>query len=275
MTYGFFIGNWTGLISYSFLHIGLAHLIGNIAILLVVGIIAERKLHLRDFFAIYILSGAVAAFLFAAMNPNTVLIGASAAISGLLCCAFFINFKKAIIVVPITILIMSLLVVPVISSYVESAMAALDEQGNILEEDLNQTLVQKNATKAVIAGIQSNISTTTDKFERGEINETEYNALISSLTNSLSNKTSELQNIEDKENKTAQELLNTLGQKQNIDQGREREEEVKSPIIVHLAGFFTAFAYIMVFRRDILWGLPDSMPFIKRAQTKKTKKKHK
>ena len=126
--------------------------------------------------------------------------------------------------------------------------------------------------QTAITTITLNISAVTEMFERGEINETEYNTLISSLTDSLSNKTSELQDLEQKQNNTTEQLIDTLGKTQNIEQGREREEEVKSPVIVHLAGFFTAFAYIFIFRRDILWSLPDNMPFMGKVHFKKKQK---
>ena len=91
-----------------------------------------------------------------------------------------------------------------------------------------------------------------------------YSLIILILNQSLGNKTDELQDLENEENKTAEELLKTLESKEEIEEGQEREEKVKSPVIVHLAGFFTAFAYILAFRRDILLALPEKMPMIKK-----------
>ena len=172
-------------------------------------------------------------------------------------------------------LLLSFLVVPVITGYIESVQESIEEHKNILEEDLNETQAKKNTAQKEISTLQQNISITTDKFEKGEITETEYAELIALLNSSLENKTGELQDIAEQENKTVQELLTALEEKENIEQGQEREEKVKSPVIVHLAGFFTAFAYIIVFRRDILLGLPDRMPLIRKPQQKKPKLKNK
>lgn len=74
------------LFSSMFIHGGLMHLAGNMLFLWVFGDNVEDALGHRKFLLFYFASGLAGAFLFAIVNPdlNTVLIGASGAIAGVL-----------------------------------------------------------------------------------------------------------------------------------------------------------------------------------------------
>ena len=76
---------WAMFITYSFLHGGLAHLLGNLLVLLWVGPGLVKRLGQRDFLAIWILSalGGAIAFALLATAP-TPMVGASGSVFGLL-----------------------------------------------------------------------------------------------------------------------------------------------------------------------------------------------
>lgn len=83
------------LISYMFLHAGFMHLFGNIWFLWLVGLNVEDEWGRPFFFGFYILSGIVAALLYAAMSHSDLpLIGASGAIAGVMG-AFAIQHYKS------------------------------------------------------------------------------------------------------------------------------------------------------------------------------------
>lgn len=83
----------SALVTYTFLHAGWLHLIGNLFILYLVGPALEDAWGRPLFAVFYVVSGAVAALVFVAAYPNLVepLIGASGAIAGIMG-AFAVRF---------------------------------------------------------------------------------------------------------------------------------------------------------------------------------------
>jgi membrane associated rhomboid family serine protease len=83
--YGVATGQWYRLITAAFLHGGILHLLFNMYALYILGPNLERLLGGKQFFALYFLSalgGSTLGFLFS--EPNSLSIGASGAIFGLL-----------------------------------------------------------------------------------------------------------------------------------------------------------------------------------------------
>ena len=76
----------SALVTHTFIHAGILHLLGNLFILYLVGPAVEDAWGRPLFAAFYVAAGAVAALVFIAGNPNTVepLIGASGAIAGVM-----------------------------------------------------------------------------------------------------------------------------------------------------------------------------------------------
>ena len=89
-------GEWWRLASSCFVHIGGAHLLMNLFALVMVGPLAELLWGRGRLLAIYLFSGLAGTCLAMAMNPDTLLAGASGAIWGLLMSlvAWFMLFKR-------------------------------------------------------------------------------------------------------------------------------------------------------------------------------------
>ncbi|AAM01269.1 rhomboid family intramembrane serine protease [Methanopyrus kandleri] len=89
-SYGLYLHNITVhpecLITYMFLHANLIHLLFNMLGLLTFGVQLERVLSTSEFLVLYLLSGLMGGLAQTALTPDVPVVGASAAIFGLLGC---------------------------------------------------------------------------------------------------------------------------------------------------------------------------------------------
>ena len=67
-----------------FIHADITHIVGNMLFLLIFGLRAEKMFDLKEYLFIYFLSGLTGGVLTLLMGPNTVSIGASGAIFGII-----------------------------------------------------------------------------------------------------------------------------------------------------------------------------------------------
>jgi rhomboid protease GluP len=79
-----FNGEVWRLFTAMFIHADITHIVGNMLFLLIFGLRAEKMFDLKEYFFIYFLSGLTGGFLTLLMGPNTVSIGASGAIFGII-----------------------------------------------------------------------------------------------------------------------------------------------------------------------------------------------
>ena len=82
------------ILTHLFVHTSYDHLIANAVALLIFGSILEIAVGSIDFLAIFVLSGVLSATVFLLIGPFYVLLGASAAISGIIAGAFAAKPKK-------------------------------------------------------------------------------------------------------------------------------------------------------------------------------------
>ena len=221
MQYGFRFDNILGVLTYSFLHVSPTHLIGNLILLIPIGIIAEKKLRHKDYFGIYFGSAIISALIFGLLVPKTFLVGASAAISGMLMVAFLVDVKKTVLAIITTTLII-FIVSPQISIYTENSLLALESQGTDLLQSLDET------NKELLIAIERNDS-----------------ALI--------------ENLSIQKGETETKLVGVLKKSQNINAGIAREDDTTSLPLTHLAGALSGLAYLLLFRRDIIWEMPSQV----------------
>jgi membrane associated rhomboid family serine protease len=82
-----------------FVHASMAHLIGNLIVLLVAGWAVERRMGSARFIALYLLCGYTAAygFAFSAPNDTTPLIGASGAIAGVVAAHLWLRPRDPVV----------------------------------------------------------------------------------------------------------------------------------------------------------------------------------
>jgi hypothetical protein len=219
--YGFMFSNPIGLVTYPFMHVSPGHLIGNVLLLIPIGLVAEQKLRWKDYFVIYFLAGAVAAVLFGLMYPDVVLVGASAAISGLIAAAAVVDFKKAIAAVIIFSIFMSI-VGPQIAIFTKQQLDELEKQNNQLS--LKITDVDQQITVAV-----------------------------------KKNDTEAVKRLLTEKNETVKKMNESIIRSTNLQEGMQREKGVVTSPLVHLAGTLVGFAYIFAFRRDVLWEMSSQL----------------
>jgi rhomboid protease GluP len=79
-----FNGEVWRLFTAMFIHADITHIVGNMLFLLIFGLRAEKMFDLKEYFFIYFLSGLTGDFLSLLSGPNTVSIGASGAIFGII-----------------------------------------------------------------------------------------------------------------------------------------------------------------------------------------------
>lgn len=218
LQYGFSFDNWIGLIFYSFLHVSPNHLIGNLLLLLFVGTIAEQKLNKKDMTIIYFLSGAAAAITFSLLQQNTVLVGASAAISGLIAAAAVVDIKKFVVsIVAFSLLIF--LIGPPLYQYSADQIELLRTQTNTLQQHLENTSQQLEIAKA-------------------------------------QNDTALIQNLSQEFDTTYYELNTTTRAQTNLEEGVDREKRSSTSSLAHVIGAAVGFLYMWRRRPDLLWALP-------------------
>lgn len=98
ITRGWSSTDWWRVLTFSFLHLNLLHLAANIAGLLWLGRVLERRLGRGRLMAIFLLSGiasGIAGMLLGPLLPTTgVAVGASGAVCGLLAAALMLAFRR-------------------------------------------------------------------------------------------------------------------------------------------------------------------------------------
>lgn len=234
---GFSASNLAGIFSYSFLHISLQHLLGNLFLLIPLGLVVEPILSKRSFFAIYFVSGILGAAVFAALTPNVLLVGASAAIAGLVIPACLVSLRRTVF----NILVFTLLAVGVIWGVNQGMLyvqKSAEVQATVLAQNISTLEQEKNKTAAEIIVVE-------EKYQKGEIQQQAYEELTQNLSHQLGV-------IENKSQVLSEELNKTATFVATVEGGKRRERESQTSLLVHLLGSLSGLAYLCAFRRDII-----------------------
>jgi rhomboid protease GluP len=83
-------GEYWRLITYMFVHSGITHLAGNMFTLFLISIFIETYLGKVKYLLLYIITGVISVIISINANPNTIVVGASAGIMGLV--GFYLSF---------------------------------------------------------------------------------------------------------------------------------------------------------------------------------------
>ena len=129
-------------IIYMFVHTGVFHLFGNLVPLILFSVILESKAGSKNTFLIFILSGISAAILFSIFEPKYALIGASAAVAGIMGAATTRSPKSAFLLLFLTPILIYYLIFPSI------AYVTLSIQSNLRQETINLNSQISNAIKS-------------------------------------------------------------------------------------------------------------------------------
>jgi membrane associated rhomboid family serine protease len=228
---GFNFENPIGILLYSFLHVSPNHVIGNLILLFIVGAIAEQKLNRKDIIGIYFLSSFAAAITFSLLTPNTIIVGASAAISGLISAAVVADIKKAVVgIVAFTVLMF--LIGPPLYQYSADQIELLRDKTSVLEQQLQTTSLQLEMA------IEQN------------------NTVL-------------IEQLQEKYDTTYYELNESTMAKVNVEEGVEREKRSQTSSLAHIVGAIVGFIYLWRIRPDILWKLPEQVLPKKYLRSKK------
>ena len=137
--------SFAGGFTHVFLHVGVLHLIGNLIPLIAFSLLLENILVGSDVIAIFVASGVFGGVLFSLLNPGAMLVGASAAISGVMAAAAALKPKQALVLLVGIPLAVAFLAVPLIDFSERAFERGLFERQAALENDV-QVLVAQNKT---------------------------------------------------------------------------------------------------------------------------------
>ncbi len=91
------VNRFVGGLLFSFTHIGLKHLMANMFVLAILGTILEQRLKSWHVFVIFLFSGWIAGVVYTTIKPDVWVLGASAAICGLIGAGLIVDFKRTIL----------------------------------------------------------------------------------------------------------------------------------------------------------------------------------
>ncbi len=256
VTYGFSPSRPLGILTYSFLHLSPQHIIANIALLIAVGVIAEKKLNPKDYLGIFFASAITAGIVFHILTPKpVVLVGASSSISGILAASIFVDIKKAVIAIILFGLFLHM-ASPLVTTYTENKLLEVQGRTQEVVQEYNETIKERQETQEQVQTIAERMQVLTILCEQQ--NQTACDEL-KTLNETYVNKTIEKQAIEQKEGELQKEANHTLIRKIMLEQGIEREREAKTSTVVHMVGAITGILYLALFRRDIIWKMPSQI----------------
>ncbi len=210
-----------GAVTYSFLHVGLKHLAGNLIVILLMGLVVERVLGWKDTLGIYLTSGIGAGLVYIFFYPNALVIGSSAAISGLILAGYAVDVKKAFVVLAAVLLLVPAVVYPGVNAGLDWITA--------------QRTAQELEVSAERQVIEQQLFEVREQIEAG--NYTEETLELEQELSLLA----EEKGVECKQASV---------KKVTVVVGRQREETTPVSFEIHVFGMVIAALYLALFRRD-------------------------
>ena len=135
-------------VHYMLIHVGYRHLAVNLVSLIAFSLVVEYCLGSRHAFAVFWISGIISGIIYVLIYPNIALIGSSAGIAGLLGAGFVSDWKKSFKALIAMLIIVTFFVLPITSGSFELFKKEIVEKEQIIEQDLNQAIEQKDLNKA-------------------------------------------------------------------------------------------------------------------------------
>ncbi|MCD6414867.1 MAG: rhomboid family intramembrane serine protease [Candidatus Diapherotrites archaeon] len=226
--------NLIGALTYSFMHIGIKHLLANLLVLVPVGLIAENRFGWKDTLGVFLFSGTVAGFCYALLSPGTWVIGSSAGIAGLLVAGYMADIKKTVIVIIACVVFASFIAIPAtqaVISYIETAH----------EKVINEKVSEIQQLNTSLRELQEKIN---EKKAKGE-NITPEIVIVQNLTQKL-NETVKVKEVKEQ-------------QKQTIERGSKEEAATPPSMLIHLFGALAGLLYVYEFRVEAFEWLIDDL----------------
>lgn len=137
-----------GVVTHLSVHVGIFHLLGNLIPLVLFALLLEATLSAFDVLLVFFSAGLFSSLLFSFLNPGAFLIGASAAISGLMSAATVLRPKRALFLLVATPILIFLIIFPIVSSLVQWHEKSLAEKQIVLQQNLTQLIKEKRFVEA-------------------------------------------------------------------------------------------------------------------------------
>jgi len=146
---GLFKLNLQNIFAYLFVHVGIIHLVSNLVPFVIFGFFLENdsRIKFHDFILIFFLAGTVSGLLFLLFNQETMLIGASAAISGIVGACAVLRPKETIL----GLLFMPLfffLFIPLIYAGVQNSISSAKQDIAVLNQSMQKLLIENKTLEA-------------------------------------------------------------------------------------------------------------------------------
>lgn len=209
--------NILGAVPYSFVHIGLKHLIGNVVVLLFIGTVLEQRIKPKHALGIYLATGILAGIGNAIIHPDTWAVGASAAVTGLVTAAYVVDIKKASIALVAGMVLVALVLFPA-TDFTLNAMQETKAAGIAVQ-------VEK------MAGITTELSVLEQKVLAGTATGEEV---------------MRQQALSVESEARQQQIQKDALEKEGVDEGRHVETITPVSTHIHILGILVALAYLAV-----------------------------
>ncbi len=149
----FSLGNGpTSLLSHMFVHVGVRHLVGNLVPLLLFGAFLELAIPSWHALLLFFVSGATASLLYALLTPAAPpLVGASAAVSGLMGAALSARPRQALLLLILTPLLLFFAAFPLLQFYSDFHSGQLAQQQSALSSKVDALVQQQKLEEAAAA----------------------------------------------------------------------------------------------------------------------------
>ncbi len=173
--YGVSDVNWLiGGLMYSFAHLGLKHLAANMFVLAILGSVLEQKIKSRDLLLIFILSGFVSGVIYTHIRPDVWVLGASAAICGLIGAGLLVDPKNTLLAAVLGIYAIPIVVYPTVdfvinhvyTSQEKTIVTGIKTIQNYTEKMKNATGEEKKILEKKIKIIYEKVKTAEEKREK-------------------------------------------------------------------------------------------------------------
>lgn len=175
----FFIGNPVAIVSHMFVHVGVLHLVGNLVPLVAFALLLELSVPSFHVVGIFLFSGALSAIVFSLLNPETALVGASAAIAGLMGALTALKPKQSIALLLILPFLVSYVALPWAMSTQHKEEVRIVQAAQVLQQNVTQLVVENRTEEAVkvnetLKEVQQQVQITQTGKERERITPTDF-----------------------------------------------------------------------------------------------------
>lgn len=134
---------------YMLIHSSIFHLTVNLVSLIAFALIVENKLGWKDCIALFFFAGILTAVSYGFLHSDTILIGASAGVSGLIVGAFLLDPKKTFIAAILVVVLLSFVFIPSAQTTLTSYSEKIEEKSIKIAEDINKAVERGETEKAV------------------------------------------------------------------------------------------------------------------------------